>query len=209
MEAVDRLSRFKEEIKIRERKYDLYHGGELLFALPHKTYPGLEKTKKDVKLASLLFDLYVDVIRSINDWKLMTWGSVAGNLSQMIETMDSYAGRCKKLPGKLREYESLTQLNTEIQDFQTLLPLLAELSKDSIKARHWDEVMKICNAKFDIVGNPEFKLQSLLEADLVSVREQIEEVTDGADKQLNIEHQLGEIKSHWKTKEFMFTEWKD
>ncbi|KAL7522596.1 hypothetical protein ACHAWX_007291 [Stephanocyclus meneghinianus] len=209
MEAVDRLSRFKEEIKIRERKYDLYHGGELLFALPHKEYPGLEKTKKDVKLASLLFDLYVDVIRSIDDWKLMKWESVAENWSQMSETMESYAGRCKKLPGKLREYESFSQLNKEIQDFQTILPLLAELSKDSIKARHWDEVTQICKTKFDVIGNPECKLLSLLEADLVSVKEEIEEITDGADKQLKIEHQLGEIKTQWKTKEFMFTEWKD
>lgn len=209
MEAVDRLSRFKEETKIRERKYDLYYGGEILFALPHKQYPGLEKTKKDMKLASLLFDLYVDVIRSINDWKLMTWDSVAENMSQMNETMDSYAGRWKKLPGKLREYESFAQLNKEIQNFQTILPLLAELSKDSIKARHWDEVMKICNTQFDVVGNPEFKLQSLLEADLVSVKQEIEEITDGADKQLKIELQLGELKTQWKTKEFLFAEWKD
>jgi dynein heavy chain len=209
MEAVDRLSRFKEEVKIRERKFDLYHGGEELFALPHKEYPGLDKTKKDIKLASLLFDLYVDVIRSINDWKLMTWESVAEKISEMGETMESYAGRQKKLPGKLREYESFTQLKKEIDDFQTILPLLEELSKNSIKARHWEEVMKICNTTFDVVGNPDFKLQSLLEANLVSVSEEIEEVTDGADKQLKIEHQLGEIKNQWKTKEFLFTEWKD
>ena len=115
----------------------------------------------------------------------------------------------KKLPGKLRDYESFTQLRKEIEDFQTILPLLAELSKDSIKARHWDEVMKICNTTFEVVGNPEFKLQSLLEADLVSVSEEIEEVTDGADNQLKIEHQLGEIKGQWRTKEFLFAEWKD
>jgi len=127
----------------------------------------------------------------------------------MSETMESYAGRFKKLPGKLRDYESYTQLRKEIDDFQTILPLLAELSKDSIKARHWDEVMKICNTTFEVVGNPEFKLQSLLEADLVSVSEDIEEVTDGADKQLKIEHTIGEIKNQWRTKEFLFAEWKD
>ena len=76
MEAVDRLTRFREETKIRERKFDLYHGGEDLFALPHEEYPGLERVKKDIKLASLLFDLYVDVIRSINEWKLVSEQSV-------------------------------------------------------------------------------------------------------------------------------------
>lgn len=209
MEAVDRLSRFREETKIRERKFDLYHGGEDLFALPREVYPGFDRVKKDINLASLLFDLYVDVIRSINEWKLMAWDSVATNISEMNNTVETYAGRFKKLPSKLRDYESFTQLRKEIEDIQTILPLLAELSKDSIKARHWNEVMQICNTKFEVVGNPEFKLQSLLEANLVSVREKIEEVTDGADKQLKIENQLGEIKSAWKTKEFMFAEWKD
>ena len=209
MDAVDRLSRFREELKIRERKFELYRGGEGLFALPHQEYSDLERTRKDVKIASQLFDLYVDVIRTINEWKQMPWVSVSTNVEQMNDTMDSYAGRCKKLPGRLREYESFTQLKGEIENFQELLPLLHELSKSSIKARHWEEVMKICDTQFDIVGNPDFKLQSLIEANLVSFKDDIEEVTDGADKQLKIEQQLREIKEQWDRQEFSFQEWKD
>jgi len=187
MEAVDQLSCFREEATIRQRKFDLYYGGEDLFALPHEEYSGFDRVKKDINLASLLFDLYVDVIRSINKWKLMAWDSVA----------------------RLRDYESFTALRKEIEDTQIVLPLIAELSKDFIKARHWDEVMQICNTKFDVVGNPDFKLQPLLESNLVSVSEQIEEVTDGVKKQQKIENQLGEIKNLWKKKEFMFAPWKD
>ena len=209
MDAVDRLSRFREELKIRERKYELYRGGEELFALPHQNYPELEKTKKNIKIASQLFDLYVDVIKTINEWKLMPWASVSTNLDEMSSLMESYAGRCKKLPGRLRQFDSYSQLKKEIEDFQLVLPLLQELSKPSIKARHWEEVMRICNTKFDVLGNPEFKLQSLLEADLVSVNEDIEEVTDGADKQLKIEQQLGDIRGQWLKEEFVFQEWKE
>ena len=209
MDAVDRLSRFKEELKIRERKYELYRGGEEMFALNHNEYPDLEKTKKNVKIASQLFDLYQDVIRTINEWKQMPWVNVALNVNEMSDVMDSYAGRCKKLPGRLRSFPSYLQLKKEIEDFQLVLPLLQELSKDSIKARHWDEVMKICDTEFEVVGNPDFKLQSLIETDLVSVKEDIEEVTDGADKQLKIEQQLGEINAQWQHQEFSFQEWKD
>ena len=209
MDAVDRLSRFKEELKIRERKYELYRGGEEMFALENNEYPDLERTKKNVKIASQLFDLYLDVIRSINDWKQMPWGTVAVNIDEMSDTMDSYAGRCKKLPGRLRSFPSFTQLKKEIEDFQLIIPLLQELSKDSVKARHWDEVMNICGTQFEVIGNPDFKLQSLIEADLVSVKEDIEEVTDGADKQLKIEQQLSEISNQWKCQEFSFQEWKD
>lgn len=209
MDAVDRLSRFKEELKIRQRKFELYRGGEEMFALEHNEYPEIEKAKKNIKIASQLFDLYVDVIRTINEWKQMPWNNVAFNIVDMNDMMESYAGRCKKLPGRLREFSSYTQLKKDIENFQLILPLLQELSKDSIKARHWDEVMNICDTQFEIVGNPDFKLQSLLDINLVSFKDEIEEVTDGADKQLKIEHQLGEINSLWQSKEFSFQEWKD
>jgi dynein heavy chain len=100
-------------------------------------------------------------------------------------------------------------LKKEIEEFQMVLPLLEELSKDSIKARHWEEIMKICGKEFDVVGNLDFKLESLIAANLVPVREEIEEITDGADKQLKIEEQLRELKAQWETQEFAFQDWKD
>jgi dynein heavy chain len=209
MDAVDRLSRFKEELKIHQRKYELYKGGEELFSLSYQDYPLLDKTAKEVALASELFDLYVDVIRTINTWKLMPWDSVASNIDGMCSIMESYDGRCKKLPSRLREFDSFSQLRNEIDFFETVLPLLKELCKDSIKERHWEEIMRICNTRIDVVGNPDFKLQLLIEADLVSVREQIEEVTDGADKQLKLELQLSDITSKWQRQEFSFQLWKD
>ena len=120
------------------------------------TEPGSDRVKKDINLALLLFDLYVDVIRSIYEGKLMAWDSVATNIADMSNTMETYSGRFKKLPTKLQDYESFTQVREEIETTQTVLPLRAELPKDTIAARHWDEVMQICNTKFDVVGNPEF-----------------------------------------------------
>ena len=69
--------------------------------------------------------------------------------------------------------------------------------------------MKICNKRFDIVGNADFKLEELLDADLISYESALEEVTDGADKQLKIEHQLIAISSHWLDKEFALQVWKE
>jgi len=207
MEAVDRLSRFKEELKIRERKFKLYESGETLFALPHNAYPDLEKNAKELTLASRLFDLYVDVINTINDWKLMPWEEVSVNMDEMTEKMENFNGRCKKLPGRLREYDSYTALKKEIEDFQLILPLLQELAKPSIMARHWDEVMEICKANFDVFGG-EFKLASLIDSTLVENREEVEEVTDGADKQKKIEISIEEIADKWGHQEFDFQEYK-
>lgn len=206
-DAVDRLSRFKEEFKIRQRKMESYRGGEELFALPLTDYPDLSQTEKEVKLADQLFSLYTDVLSTFNDWKGVLWVDVRTNMDEMKEKIDSFSSRCKKLPARLREYSAYKMLKMQIEDFETILPLLAELTKESIRDRHWEEVMAITESTFDFAG-PEFRLQSLLDIDLVSKRDDIEEVTDGADKQLKIERGLEEIEERWKSATFLFKEWK-
>mmetsp|Transcript_36429 Transcript_36429/g.79700 ORF Transcript_36429/g.79700 Transcript_36429/m.79700 type:complete len:88 (+) Transcript_36429:2079-2342(+) len=80
--------------------------------------------------------------------------SIAVNIDEITETMEAYNSQCKNLPG----YDSHAQLRKAIDDFQALLPLLKEISKESIKSRYLDEVMKACDMKLDVIGNSEFKL---------------------------------------------------
>ena len=209
-EAVDRLTRFKEEEKIRARKRDTYRGGEELFALPLTEYPELLETSKQLKLADQLFSLYVDVLTTLQDWKNVLWVDVSKNIGEMNEKIESFSARCKKLPAKLREYSAYKALKTQIEDFQVVLPILSEFTKESIRDRHWLEVMEITHSTFELPTAPgtEFRLQSLLDVNLVSHKDEIEEVTDGADKQLKIERNLTEIEERWNAAIFFFKEWR-
>ncbi|OQS07437.1 dynein heavy chain [Thraustotheca clavata] len=207
-EAVERLNRYKEEYKIRERKQDLYTSGEELFALPKTSYPELEMTKKELQLQDKLFGLYVDVLSTLEEWKTIPWVQVAQNMQAMTEKVDGFSNRCKKMPAKLREWEAYGILKKMIDDFTDILPLLQELSKASIKPRHWDAVMEKTHTSFD-VNAADFKLQALMDANIVNYKTEIEEITDGADKQLKIEIALGEINERWDAEEFQFNDWKN
>lgn len=206
-DAVDRLSRFKEEDKIRTRKMDSYKNGEELFALPVTDYPELVQTKKEILLADSLFSLYTDVLNTFNSWSELPWVEVPPLMPEMSDKVEAFSGRCKKLPGRLREYSAYKTLKVQIEDFQIVLPLLQEFTKESIRDRHWEEVMEITEIQFDFQG-PDFKLQSLIDLPLVAKKDEIEEVTDGADKQLKIERGLEEIEERWRGQAFAFREWK-
>jgi len=206
-DAVDRLNRFKEENKIRDRKMESYKTGEELFALPVTDYPELLQTQKELKLADQLFSLYVDVLSTIEGWKSVLWVDVPPMIGEMNEKIEAFALRCKKLPARLREYSAYKTLKVQIEDFQIVLPILQEFTKDSIRPRHWEEVMELTGSEFDFEG-PEFRLSSLMEIDLVGKKDEIEEVTDGADKQLKIELGLEEINEKWTTCKLGFREWK-
>ena len=174
-EAVDRLNRFKEELKIRERKMDTYCGGEELFALPTTEYPSLAQTQRELKLADTLFSLYTDVLNYKTNMNGVLWTDVVVTITEMEEKVENFSNRCKKLPARLREYSAYKMLKTMIEDFQVVLPLIRELTKESIMPRHWEEIRTITSSEFDET-DPEFKLSSLLNIQMPNHQDEIEEV---------------------------------
>ena len=67
--------------------------------------------------------------------------------------------------------------------------------------------MEISGQDFRIDGD--FRLATLLECKLADHAEDIEELCDGAQKQLGIEQKMIEVKERWAAEEFQFATWKD
>jgi len=208
MQAVERLARFKEEFVIRDRKYQLYHGGEELFALPLTDYPELEATRNELKLLQKLYDLYVDVIDTSKTWREIRWVDFQSQVEKITEKVEKFSSKCRKMPTTLREWPAYNDLSKQIKDFQVVLPLLSELCKDCVKPRHWKEVMEVTGVTFKI-ENSEMKMSELLDAHLEDHRESVEEICESAEKQQTIETKLGEIKDAWDVAGFEFTSWKN
>ena len=206
--ALGRLNRYKNELRIMVNKYELYSGGEDLFALPQTEYPELQQTLKEVKLFDQLFGLYTDVKEKLTDWKEYAWSEVPEQIEDMTTLMDGFALRCKKMPSRLRQYDAYQTLKKQIEDFQVVLPLLQELAKVSIMPRHWEEVRILTKQEFD-ESSAEFKLGSLLDLHLEDVADDVGEITDGADKQLKIEETAqGDHEPVERPRSSTFTEWK-
>ncbi|KAJ1446978.1 dynein heavy chain and region D6 of dynein motor-domain-containing protein [Pelagophyceae sp. CCMP2097] len=206
-EAVERLRRFKDELQVRERKMEMYLAGEELFALRTTKFPELLRTRKEVGLLDQLYGLYLDVLQAVELRKAVLWSDVEGKLPQMVEETKSFDARCKKMPKRLREWQAYADLQHKLSDFQEVLPLIAELSKPSIKARHWLEVFDAMKQTLPF-DKEAFCVQDMLESPILKAREQVEEICDGADKQLGIESRLQELKEHWARAVFSFSVWK-
>ena len=206
-DAMERLRRYQEEFELRYRRYELYSGGEVLFALKKTEYPELEATAKELELLQKLYSLYRDVMNKMDDWKTILWSEVVANVAEMAAEMETFNTRCKKLPKKLREWEAYNDLKKQIEDTQNVLPLLQELSKASIKDRHWEQIAGVTGHVLN-VHDADFRLANMLDANLVGHQMDIEEICDSADKQLAIEIKLNEIAEKWANEEFHFFEWK-
>jgi dynein heavy chain len=209
--ALDKLKKFKDELNTRERKMEMYRAGEELFALRPTRFAEVVKTRKDITLIDQLYSVYSDVHASVKLWSALLWNDVAPQVATISEVVAGYDARCKKLPKKLREWQAFDVVTAKISELQMLQPLLLGLSKPSIKPRHWLEVNALLAAiKTSLpFQDEEFCLAHVFESGMIQFKEEIEEICDGADKQLQIERRLHEMKEQWAIAAFEFSIWKN
>jgi len=208
MEAVEKLAIFKESLSMRERKVEMYNAGEELFALRLSEFPDIKKTKNEVNLLDLLYTLYIDVIETLDSYRVVNWLDLSEQLESMVEVTNGFDMRCRKLPKKLKEWEAYLVLRKKITDFQDMLPLVSELSKASVKTRHWNEVISLTGTSFPH-DSETFALANILDSTILDFKEEVEEITEGADKQLGIETKLADIQETWGRRSFEFGMWKE
>jgi dynein heavy chain len=126
----------------------------------------------------------------------------------MVDTTDTFGRDCSRLPGVLKSWEAYKELKQEIDDMTEILPLVKSLAKESIRPRHWDEVIALVKQEIPYQSET-FNLSQLFKCPLLSFKEEIEEITDSADKQLRLEKQLrDEITASWEVAELEIKTWK-
>jgi dynein heavy chain len=200
-EALNRLRMFSDEYSIRKRKFDSYHAGEKLFGLPHQSYPELVETNRQIELLDKLYNLYSKVKDTTTKWKEIAWPEIQNEIAKMTEQIDLFGRDCQKLPGQLKQWDAYKEMKQEIDDMTEIIPLVEALAKPSIRPRHWVDVMEMTKVTipYDDEG---FTLAQLLQAPLLQFKDDIEDITDSADKQLKLERTLNEeITAYWDTAE--------
>jgi len=84
-----------------------------------------------------------------------------------------------------------------------IIPLVEGLSKETIRDRHWDEIIELSKTDIPYAQEETFNLEQLLKAPLLTYKEDIEDICEQADKQSKLEKQLnGDITAYWETAEF-------
>eukprot|EP00976_Prorocentrum_cordatum_P089032 1187583-Prorocentrum_minimum.AAC.1 len=182
MEAVDRLKKFQQLFDVRKRKWVNYSSGEELFGLTVTQYPELEKTEQEIQMLDRLYSLFVNVITTINGYGEFFWVDVLTQIDTMSEQVAQFQAQCKKLPKSLRGWAAFRDLKKKIDDFLEILPLIQALCSKSMRQRHWQEVMTVTGKTFNL-SEDVFKLQHLLDADLLARYEELEELTSAAVKE--------------------------
>lgn len=114
-ESSDRQILFQSRVENLYKKYETYHGGELLFGLPITEFPQLEKIRKDLTLLQRLYGLYNRVLDTVASYYEISWVDV--NIDKINQELSDFQNACRKLPKGLREFPAFHALKKTIDDF--------------------------------------------------------------------------------------------
>ncbi|CAG9462434.1 unnamed protein product [Pedinophyceae sp. YPF-701] len=208
MEANSKLQQFKPVFEAKRTKWHRYEAGEELFGLPVTQYPELEKTEKELQNLDKLYGLYVDVVQTVEGFSGMLWVEVVEQLQVMMDKVNSFQARVKKLPKALREWPAYNDCRKAIDDFQTVVPLLEMFAAKAVRPRHWQELQTVTGHTLDLAED-QFRLGQLLACNLLEHQEELEDLAMGAVKEEQIELKLAKIEEEWNDMVLVFADYRN
>ncbi|KAM4028219.1 dynein axonemal heavy chain 5-like [Anomaloglossus baeobatrachus] len=204
-EASDRLQVFQAKFDELWRKYITFSGGEELFGLTVTEYSELQRIKRELSLLQKLYGLYNAVIENINGYYEILWTDL--DIEKINSELLDFQNRIRKLPKALKEWQAFNDLKTKIDDFSESCPLLEMMSNKAMMKRHWDRISQLTGHTFD-VESESFSLKNIMEASLLSYKEDIEDICISAVKEKDIEAKLKNVINEWSAHVFTFAQFK-
>ncbi|UJR23298.1 hypothetical protein I4U23_026313 [Adineta vaga] len=205
-ESSDRQILFQSRVENLYKKYETYHGGEQLFALPVTEYPHLEKIRKDLSLLQRLYGLYNRVLDTVAGYFDIAWTEV--NIDRINQELSEFQTACRKLPKGLREFPAFHALKKTIDDFSECCPLLEMMSNRAMQHRHWQRIVEVTGVGNLDIEAEDLRLRNIMDLPLLKFKEDIEDICIAAVKERDIEAKLRQVEYDWRTQEFHFAQFK-
>lgn len=114
-ESSDKQILFQSQVENLYKRFETYHGGEILFGLSVTEFPQLEKIKKDLTLLQRLYGLYNRVLDTVSGYYDIAWVDV--NTDKINQELSDFQTACRKLPKGLRDFPAFYALKKTIDDF--------------------------------------------------------------------------------------------
>lgn len=95
-----------------------------------------------------------------------------------------------------------------VDAFRRTLPLIADLKNPAMRKRHWERVKVAIGKDFD-ENAPEFNLEAIIGMEMQNFSEDINEISNAATMELNIEKGIAAIAEAWKTTGIEMIPYKD
>ncbi|XP_044007935.1 dynein axonemal heavy chain 3 [Aphidius gifuensis] len=203
---IDQLSAMMIEIKNESLQINQE---EVLLDIEKTSY----LTINDMSITVDTFDkLWHTVFNFHNNYEKWYYGSFANlNADEIREEIDNSWKILYKLgrsltdtPGARRIAE---MIRGKIEQFKSLIPVLQTICNPGLQLRHWKQISTIVGK--DIIPNKQTCLSDMIDYDLQSYINKLEEISSSATKEHSLEKNLKKMKNEWEDILFELTPYRE
>ena len=204
-DAKEILAEYRSKVKSFRKKEDELKPGLEIFEIAAPEHSELVDLEKDLENLTQIWGLMEDWEISWESWKKGKFGDLD------VETMNTAALQLNKNVGRMRDMSKTgvwKTLKQKIETFLKTLPLIQNLRNPAMRPRHWGQLMEHIGVNFEPEAD-DFTMERVFDLGLATHADFIGELSDTANKELNIEQSLATIESTWQDIDIEMGEYKD
>lgn len=206
-EALRRLNEFQKQYELFDARRKTLDSISILFGLPCKNFPELDKTGHELSLLNQLYKVYQVFLDFDKQFRSTLWSEI--DLVTSLAAIRSCWQDFQALPDKLKEnWEAYFDLERALKKYNAVLPILLLLNAKEIRNRHWLQVMQVTKSVFRLEAAV-FRLNDLIDIGFEMHALEIEEICKAAKKEQELEIKMKSIEEEWNEQVLSFTNYKD
>ena len=182
-----------------------------MFDLPEgmtKVNEIMKSIDKDIENIRVLWDVADQCLTYFEESRGVLWADV--DADGMAEEAKNLLKKVKQTPKSVKWCSAYTGTETEVKNFMNTCPLLVQLHHKSMRERHWTMLKEVTKIEFTPpYEDPNLLLDGLLALGLHKFSNDVDEITDQAQKEEKMENNLKALNQTWGGVEFLQNPFKE
>eukprot|EP00792_Barthelona_sp_PAP020_P009043 TRINITY_DN3265_c0_g6_i1.p1 TRINITY_DN3265_c0_g6~~TRINITY_DN3265_c0_g6_i1.p1 ORF type:complete len:3839 (+),score=1299.73 TRINITY_DN3265_c0_g6_i1:669-11519(+) len=187
------LNEFRNKLKDLEAEAIELKEKQSIFDLQKLDFRRIELFKSNLHQLKRIWDLNFAINSELQSWTLSSWKTV--NTDQIETQIKNFLKTLRTLPKDCRQWSVYQGLDQDIKNFSASLPLISDLKQDSMRQRHWKQLVQVTGVSFSI--SDKFTLRDMLNLNLNKYSEEVEDIVVKSKKEQQMENQLETMSTIW------------
>ncbi|CAM38695.1 putative dynein heavy chain [Leishmania braziliensis MHOM/BR/75/M2904] len=188
---------WRQRLSELQMKRDQLVKAEKLFDLPLTTHTCLQQLNEELTKVETVYCLYEQWMSDLRRWNRSSWKDLL--LSDLEATTEERAKQARILGKQYGMVDPFPAVHQLILNFQSSLPLLAKLKSPALKTRHWTELMRVTDKRFNY---EQINLSELIAMEVFRYTDEVDRIVLAAAREQGIEQEIRTIKQYWAEKVF-------
>nr|CAI5834494.1 unnamed protein product [Callosobruchus analis] len=179
-----------------------------IFGLSFPESQDLNKLEAELSLLEIVWKLAEDWENAWEKYKSGEFWTI--ETAEMEETAQTLFRKLTRLARELKDkgWTIVEDTRQRVDAFRRTLPLIGDLKNPAMRPRHWTKVKAAVGVDFD-ENSSEFNLDAIYSMEMHKYAEEINEISNAATMELQIEKGLAAIKANWDKMKFEMIAYKE